>query len=57
MLMDRSRSLNAYREMWELMENARKWTIEDEKAKIDIIFAIKPSELKQVKECNTSREL
>lgn len=38
------------------MENARKWALEDEKAKADIL-AIKPSELKQVKECNTSHEL
>lgn len=39
------------------MESARKWALEDGKAKADIILAIKPSELKQVKECNTSHEL
>lgn len=38
-------------------EEVRKWTIEDEKAKADIILSIKPSQLKQIKDCKTSREL
>ncbi|XP_026673182.1 uncharacterized protein LOC113464877, partial [Ceratina calcarata] len=38
-------------------EAARKWEIEDRKAKSDIILSIKPSELKQVKACTTSREV
>jgi len=33
------------------------WEIADKKAKSDIILSIKPSELKQVKACNTSREV
>lgn len=38
-------------------EEVRRWKAEDEKAKADIILSIKPSELKQIKGCNTSREL
>lgn len=38
-------------------EEVRKWLIEDEKAKADIILSIKPSQLKQIKECGTSHEL
>lgn len=38
-------------------EEARRWEIEDGKARADIILSIKPSELKQVKDCNTSHEL
>lgn len=38
-------------------ESIRKWEVEDEKARADIILSIKPSELKQVKDCRTSREL
>ncbi|KAL6438802.1 hypothetical protein ACFW04_003707 [Cataglyphis niger] len=34
-----------------------KWIIEDEKARADIILLIKPSQLKQIKECRTLREL
>lgn len=34
-----------------------RWNNEDEKAKADIILSIKPSQLKQIKDCNTSREL
>lgn len=40
-----------------LLEEVRKWKAEDKKAKADIILSIKPSELKQVKDCDTSREL
>lgn len=36
---------------------ARAWEIEDKTAKSDIILAIKSSELKQIKRCNTSREI
>lgn len=39
------------------VEAARIWEKEDKKAKSDIILAIKPSELKQIKGCNTSREV
>lgn len=38
-------------------EAARNWDIGDKKAKADIILSIKPSELKQIKRCNTSREV
>ncbi|XP_050450961.1 uncharacterized protein LOC126851248 [Cataglyphis hispanica] len=38
-------------------EEVNKWILEDEKARADIIFSIKPSQLKQIKECRTSREL
>jgi len=38
-------------------ETASNWEIADKKAKSDIILSIKPSELKQVKACNTSREV
>lgn len=38
-------------------EAARKWEIEDQKAKADIVLSIKPSELKQFKRCNTSKEV
>jgi len=44
----------------ETAENANavtRWMSNDEKAKADIILSIKPSLLKQVKECRTSREL
>jgi len=44
----------------ETAENANavmRWTSNVEKAKADIILSIKPSLLKQVKECRTSREL
>lgn len=33
------------------------WDIEDRKARSDIILAIKPSELKQIKGCGTSRDV
>lgn len=33
------------------------WTTRDEKAKADLILAINPTELKQVKNCQTSREM
>ena len=33
------------------------WLIEDRKAKSDLILSIKPSELKQVRGCNTSKEV
>lgn len=39
------------------LDDARKWELEDGKAKADIILSIKPSELKQIKDCNTSHEL
>jgi len=35
-------------------EAAKRWEIEDQKAKSDIILSINPSELKQIKGCNTS---
>lgn len=38
-------------------EAARAWGVEDKKAKSDIILAIKSSELKQIKGCDTSREV
>lgn len=38
-------------------EDLRRWVIEDEKAKADIILLIKLSQLKAIKECRTSREL
>lgn len=38
-------------------EAVNRWILEDEKAKADIILSIKPSQLKQIKECRTSREL
>lgn len=38
-------------------EEVNRWILEDEKAKADIILSIKPSQLKQIKECRTSREL
>lgn len=38
-------------------EEVNKWIIENEKARADIILSIKPSQLKQIKECRTSREL
>jgi len=38
-------------------EILRKWEADDNKAKADIILSIKPSELKQTKDCRTSREL
>ena len=34
-----------------------KWVKEDQKAKSDIILAMSPSELKQIKECKTAREV
>lgn len=34
-----------------------KWETEDTKAKANIILCINPSELKQVKECTTSRQV
>lgn len=37
-------------------EAARKWDTEDKKAKAKIVLAIKSSELKQVKDCITSRD-
>ena len=39
------------------VEAARVWDVEDKKAKSDIILSIKPSELKQIKGCNTSKEV
>jgi len=36
---------------------AKAWEIEDKKAKSDIILSIKSSELKQIKGCETSREV
>lgn len=38
-------------------EAARTWEIADEKAKSDIVLSIKSSELKQIKGCETSREV
>ncbi|KMQ87577.1 retrovirus-related pol polyprotein from transposon tnt 1-94 [Lasius niger] len=38
-------------------EEVNRWILDDEKAKADIILSIKPSQLKQIKECRTSREL
>lgn len=38
-------------------EAARIWDIDDKKAKSDIILSIKSSELKQIKGCETSREV
>jgi len=38
-------------------EVLRKWEADDNKAKADIVLSIKPSELKQTKDCKTSREL
>ncbi|CAB0012048.1 unnamed protein product [Nesidiocoris tenuis] len=37
--------------------NATKWDSADRKVRADIILAISPSEIKQVKDCRTSREL
>ncbi|GBL98065.1 hypothetical protein AVEN_84573-1 [Araneus ventricosus] len=34
-----------------------KWISDDQKAKADIILSIHPSELSQIKNCNTSHEL
>ena len=39
------------------VEAARAWDVEDKKAKSDIVLAIKSSELKQIKGCNTPREV
>lgn len=36
---------------------ARKWMEDDEKAKSDIILCIKSSKLKQIEECETSRDV
>jgi len=38
-------------------EILRRWEADDNKAKADIVLSIKPSELKQTKDCKTSREL
>lgn len=35
----------------------KRWETADQKAKSDIILSISPSELKQVKGCNTAREV
>ena len=35
----------------------RQWKINDHKAKSDIILSINPSELKQIKGCETSRDV
>lgn len=40
-----------------LIEDLQAWTREDKKAKADLILSISPSELKQVRGCETSREL
>lgn len=39
------------------IEAARTWMKNDDKAKPDIILSIKPSELKQIKVCATSRDM
>lgn len=39
------------------VEAARVWDVKDKKAKSDIIMSIKPSELKQIKGSNTSKEV
>lgn len=44
-------------EVTQTAEEVRRWTTEDEKAKADIILSIKPSQLKQIKDCRSSREL
>jgi len=41
----------------ESIARARSWEIEDQKARSDLILSISPSELKQIKGCNTSRDL
>lgn len=38
-------------------ENSAQWVEEDAKAKSDLILAMSPSELKQVKNCDTSKEI
>lgn len=38
-------------------DNLTAWENQDEKAKADIILCISPSELKQIKNCNTSRDI
>jgi len=41
----------------ESIARARVWQIEVQKARSDLVLFISPSELKQIKGCNTSREL
>lgn len=41
----------------ESIQRARTWEIEDQKARSDLILSISPSELKQIKECDTSRQV
>lgn len=38
-------------------DSVTEWENQDEKAKADIILCISPSELKQIKNCNTSRDI
>ena len=35
----------------------KQWKVNDSKAKLDIILSISPSELKQIKGCETSRDV
>ena len=39
------------------VDAALAWAVEDQKAQSDIILAINPSELKQIKGCGTSQEI